>query len=323
MRTVSLGGSGAEVSALCLGTMYFGTKTDEATSVSLLDQYVEAGGSFIDTANAYAHWIEGGRGGESELLLSRWLRDRGNRQRVFLATKVGFGFPGTEQYPGPPLGLKADQIVAECEKSLRRLGVDVIDLYYAHHDDRDTPIDETLEALSRLVADGKVKFLGASNHVSWRLADALALSDRNGWARYICAQQKHSYLRPNHGVDFKRWPPANAEFLDLCKSKGLIVVAYSPLMKGAYVRTDRPIPATYLGADTDARLAALRRVAEEKCATMNQVVLAWMMHSDPTVVPLFSASTPEQLAEDVGAMDVVFGEDEMKLLDEASSLEGA
>ena len=113
MRTVSLGGSGAEVSALCLGTMYFGTKTDEATSVSLLDQYVEAGGSFIDTANAYAHWIEGGRGGESELLLSRWLRDRGNRQRVFLATKVGFGFPGTEQYPGPPLGLKADQIVAE------------------------------------------------------------------------------------------------------------------------------------------------------------------------------------------------------------------
>ena len=134
MRTTPLGWTGVEVSIFCLGAMYLGTRNDAASSYRLLDQYVDAGGSFIDTANIYAHWVEGFRGGESETLLGEWMRRRGNRSRIFLATKVGFEYPGVER------GLSAAQIEAECDKSLRRLGVETIDLYYAHVDDRSTPL---------------------------------------------------------------------------------------------------------------------------------------------------------------------------------------
>ena len=140
MRTVSLGNTGAEVSVFCLGTMHFGSRTDKETSYRLLDQYVEAGGSFLDTANNYAMWVPGYVGGESETLLGEWMRERRNRAQMFIATKVGFDYPGVER------GLRAHQIETECEKSLSRLGIDTIDLYYAHRDDRNTPMEETIEA---------------------------------------------------------------------------------------------------------------------------------------------------------------------------------
>src|SRR5690606_4556003 len=140
VRTQKLGHTGVEVSVLCLGTMFLGTRNDTPSSHRILDSYLDAGGTFIDTANIYAHWVSGFRGGESETLLGEWMRERGNRSRLFIASKVGFGYPGVER------GLTAQQIEAECEKSLRRLQVDTIDLYYAHVDDRITPLEESLAA---------------------------------------------------------------------------------------------------------------------------------------------------------------------------------
>jgi aryl-alcohol dehydrogenase-like predicted oxidoreductase len=133
--------------------MYLGTRTDEEMTYQLLDQYVDAGGIFIDTANIYAHWVAGFKGGESETILGKWLKSRDNRSETFIATKVGF------QYGDTVRGLRAGQIVDECEKSLRRLGIDTIDLYYAHVDDRNTPQEETLEAFDKLVQSGKVRFI--------------------------------------------------------------------------------------------------------------------------------------------------------------------
>ena len=144
MKKVELGNTGEFVSTLCLGAMYFGTRQDRAESFALLDQYVEAGGNFIDTANIYAWWIEGFEGGESETVLGDWVKARKNRDQLFIASKVGFG------YQDVPVSLKADIIEQECNKSLKRLGIETIDLYYSHNDDRDTPLEETLEAYHRL-----------------------------------------------------------------------------------------------------------------------------------------------------------------------------
>ncbi|MFC1462740.1 aldo/keto reductase [Verrucomicrobiota bacterium] len=322
MKTVPLGDTGVDVSAMCLGTMYFGTKEDEDTSRQLLDQYVEAGGTFLDTANCYSHWVEGGYGGESESLLGRWMAERKNRDQLFIATKVAFGYPGTDESPGVETGLSAAKIEAECEKSLKRMGIDTIDLYYAHHDDKATPLEELLEAFDRLIEAGKVRYIGASNYVAWRLADALNISASNSWARFQCVQQKHTYLRPVPGADVGVWPPAYPYFFDLCREKSITAIAYSPLLRGAYVRNDRPAGRMYAGADSDARMAALKELAGEKGVTANQAVFAWMMHCDPVVIPLFSVSSSEQLTEDLGALDVELNEEDMGRLDEASGILG-
>lgn len=298
MRTRPLGETGVEVSALCLGAMYFGTRTDEATSCQLLDQYLEAGGTFIDTANIYAHWIPGGVGGESEALLGRWMKERRNRGQLFLASKVGFEYPGVER------GLKAEQIEAECDKSLKRLGVDTIDLYYAHVDDYNTPLEETLAALDRLVEAGKVRFIGASNYLAWRLEKAGWVSQVNHWARFCCIQQRYTYLRVKLGGSTAPQVVVNDDLLDFCRSEGLTLLAYSALLGGAYTRSDRLIEEVYLGPDTEARLVTLKSVAAETEATPNQVILAWMMQNQPSILPLIAASTPAQLQENIDALQL-------------------
>lgn len=310
MRTVPLGNTGVDVSALCLGAMYFGTRNDERTSFELLDQYVAAGGTFIDTANIYAHWVEGGQGGESESLLGRWMKARGNRADLFLASKVGFNMPGIER------GLTAAQIEAECEKSLRRMGVETIDLYYAHVDDRVTPLDETLAAFDRLVRAGKVRFIGASNYLAWRLEQAHWVSKTHDWASFCCVQQRYTYLRPKPGASFDPQISANDDLLDYVRARrhDFTLLAYSALLGGAYVRDDRPVPEQYRGPDAEARLRVLREVAAETGATPNQVVLAWMMHSDPPVIPLIAASEPRHLAENIGALDVRLSAGQMERL---------
>lgn len=310
MQTVPLGNTGVDVSALCLGAMYFGTRNDERTSFELLDQYVAAGGTFIDTANIYAHWVEGGQGGESESLLGRWMKARGNRADLFLASKVGFNMPGVER------GLTAAQIEAECEKSLRRMGVETIDLYYAHVDDRVTPLDETLAAFDRLVRAGKVRFIGASNYLAWRLEQAHWVSKTHDWASFCCVQQRYTYLRPKPGASFDPQISANDDLLDYVRARrhDFTLLAYSALLGGAYVRDDRPVPEQYRGPDAEARLRVLREVAAETGATPNQVVLAWMMHSDPPVIPLIAASEPRHLAENIGALDVRLSAGQMERL---------
>jgi len=313
VKTVPLGNTGVEVSAFCLGTMYFGNRTNQETSYRLLDQYLEAGGSFLDTANIYARWVPGFKGGESEALLGEWMRERKNRSQMFIATKVGFEYPGVER------GLRADQIETECEKSLRRLGVDTIDLYYAHVDDRDTPMEETMEAFDRLVKAGKVRFIGASNFLAWRLEEARWTSQRHGWAEYCSIQQRYSYIRPKPGASFAPQVAANDDLLDYCRAQGITMLAYSPLLSGAYTRADRSFSRQYLGPDTDARLAALKAVAEEMGATANQVVLAWMVQSSPPVIPLVAASTVDQMQENLDALEIELSAGQMARLNNASA----
>jgi len=309
MKTIRLGNTPASVSALCLGAMYFGSKNDEISSQSLLDQYVDAGGTFIDTANIYAWWVPGFQGGESEVILGRWLKARKNRSRMFIATKMGFQYPGVER------GLRAAQIEAECEKSLRRMGIDTIDLYYAHKDDMHTPVDETLEAFERLAGAGKVRFLGASNFPAWRLEEARSVSQARGWSEYCCVQQRYTYFQPRPGTTFDPQLAVTPELLQYCKARQLTLLAYSVLLSGAYTRPERGLPAQYAGVDNEARRARLQEIAQEKGATVNQIILAWMLHSDPVVLPLIAASTREQLAENLQALEISLSREDMQRLD--------
>jgi aryl-alcohol dehydrogenase-like predicted oxidoreductase len=308
MDKLKLGQTGVEVSALCLGAMYFGTRNDAETSQAILDAYVEAGGSFIDTANIYAFWVGGFRGGESETVLGEWMRARNNRPDLFIASKVGFA------YGDVGMGLRARQIEEECNKSLRRMNIDTIDLYYAHVDDRDTPLEETMQAFDRLVKAGKVRFIGASNYLPWRLEQARWISQVNGWAQFCCIQQRYTYLPLRPGTSFSPQVTANEELLDYCKNSGMTLLAYSVLLGGAYTRPDRAIPEQLSGPDNEQRLATLRAIAEETGATANQVILKWMLQSSPAVIPLIAASSNEQLQENLGALEIQLSPDQMDRL---------
>ena len=308
MKAVPLGNSGTSVSSICLGAMFFGSKTDRSMSHSLLDCYTDAGGSFIDTANIYAWWVPGFSGGESETVLGEWMRQRKNRSRLFLASKVGFGYGNVK------VGLTASLIKSECEKSLKRLGVETIDLYFAHVDDRTTPQEETLEALHSLVAEGKVRFLGASNFLAWRLSEAEGLCRARSWPGYCCVQQRYTYLRPRPGTTFGAQIAANDDLLDYCQAKGMSLLAYSPLLGGVYSRTDRSVPDQYKGADTEARMFRLTALARDLGKTENQVVLAWLMQSKPAAVPLAAGSTVEQLREDLEASEITLAADQLAML---------
>ncbi len=308
MKTVPLGKSGASVSSICLGAMFFGSKTDRSRSFSLLDCYVDAGGLFIDTANIYAWWVPGFSGGESETVLGDWMRQRKNRSRLFLASKVGFGYGNVK------VGLTASLIKSECEKSLRRLGVETIDLYFTHVDDRTTPQEETLEALHRLVGEGKVRFLGASKFLAWRLSEAEGICRAHSWAGSCCVQQRYSYLRPQPGTTFGAQIAANDDLLDYCQAQGMSLLAYSPLLGGVYGRSDRSVPDQYRGSDTEARMARLKAPARDLGKTENQLVLAWLMQSRPAAIPLAAGSTVEQLREDLEAGEIKLTPDQMALL---------
>ena len=312
MCTVKLGSTNEQVSALCLGAMYYGTKVDQANSYRLLDQYLDAGGTFIDSANIYSWWVPGFHGGESETLLGLWMKERRNRGQVFIASKAGFGYGEVKT------GLSALQIQTECEKSLRLLGIETIDLYYAHVDDRQTPQEETLEAFNRLVKAGKVRFIGASNFRAWRLEQADWISQTHKIARYQCVQQRYTYLQPRAGMGFDPQVAANEDLMDYCRSRGVTLLAYSPLLGGAYTRPEQPLDPPYRGPDNDNRLARLRAVAGAVGATLNQVILAWMMQSDPPVLPVFSASTAGQMKENLGALDVKLSAEQMKQLTSAA-----
>jgi len=308
MRHILLGDSGVEVSAICLGTMRFGTATDEATSFAILDRYLEAGGAFLDTANVYAVWEKNGTGGDSERLLRRWMAERRCRDRVVLATKLGSRLQPSGR------GLRAEQIREECEKSLRRLGTDRIDLYYSHFFDPVTPVEESLAAFDALRQAGKVRFIGASNHPAWRLAEANALAKVRGWAPYCCIQQRISVLAVRPQTKFAGQVAGTPELLDYCRERRVTVLAYSPLLGGLYGRADRKLDDSYALPENDARLAALRAVAAEKAVSPNVLVLAWMLHHDPLILPIFAVSTEAQMRENLQALGVQLSPEEMARL---------
>jgi len=300
-----------EVSVLCHGTMHYGSRDDETKSCRMLDLYVEGGGNFLDTANGYAAWVPGFQGGESETLLGKWMKDRKNRDKLVIATKVGFG------YQDVPTSLKADIIEREAEKSLKRLGIETIDLYYWHCDHRSTPLEESLSVMDRLVQSGKVRCIGASNIKAWRLAEARAVSTHNNLVRHAVVQQRFTYLRPKVNADFSHQTSTNEDLLEYCARYDLPLVAYSPLLSGAYMRDDRPLPPQYRHPDSDARMDALRSVASETDATLNQVILAWMIRQG--VIPIFGASRDEQMSENLGAAALELTDEQMASLSDAGA----
>ena len=313
MRTLELGTTGIAASVLCLGTMNFGSRDSHETSYQMLDQYYEAGGRFLDTANAYARWHEGCQGGESETLLGAWMAERGNRDELILASKVGFPAP----VDGLDRGLSSSQIERSIEGTLRRLRIETLDLYYAHVDDRTVSLGETMGAFHRLVRAGKVRHLGASNYRTWRLEHARTMAQERGWTPYVCMQQRYTYARPKPSYSFFPHVAADRQMLDYAKAADLTLLAYSPLQSGAYTRQDRELPEPYRWPDTELRVKVLHEVARELDATANQVVLAWMLQSDPPVIPIIAASSRSQMDENLGALELTLGDEVMERLNNA------
>lgn len=341
MDMIELGQTKERVSRLALGCMLMGTRTDEATSVAMLDRYAEAGGTFLDTANCYMWWHRPGgpgsqdrrdsRGGHSEELLGRWLARTGRRDEMFVATKGGGMVrdqAGVWTADGSPdwarvrfEGAGARTLRDAVDASLRRLRTDRIDLYYVHVDDRTTPLEETLAELDAIVTAGKVRHLGWSNVRTWRLERIRQLCERYGWAAPAALQQRHSYLRPRAGHD--EASTVDGEQLDYLRAhEDLTLVAYSPILQGAYddavKRSTSEFTRRYSGPDADARLSVLAQVAGEVGATHGQVVLAWLMASTgPQVVPLAGPRTLDQFHTVLAALGVRLTADHVERLNRA------
>jgi aryl-alcohol dehydrogenase-like predicted oxidoreductase len=318
-----------EVSVLSLGAMLFGTATDEPTSFAILDRYVEAGGSFIDTADNYAFWINGTQGGESEELLGRWRRSRAVGDEIVIATKLG----GRPIAPGISFadaakasnveGLSAKVIRESAERSQQRLGMARLDLLYAHLEDLAVPLQETVEGFAGLVAEGTVGLLGVSNNWAWRVERARSLAAAAGLPGYEVLQYHHSYLRRRTDLPGRRSPDGEPGVLGgdllsyLRAEPDLALVAYSPLLGGRYVRQDKPLGVEFDHPGTPARLAVLREVANDAGATVNQVVLAWLIGGEVPAIPLVGASSVAQLEESLAAVDLELTAEQRARLDAA------
>lgn len=311
MKKEKLGNSDLQVSALAMGSDVLGSKIDQNTTFSLLDYYVGEGGNFIDTGNFYASWLPGCKGGESESVIGAWMKARGNRDKIVISSKLAFDYPGCEG------GLSGAEIERECEKSLRRLQTDRLDLYYAHRDDREVSQEETMEAFDRLIRAGKVRALGASNLAVWRVAQANAIAKVNGLTPYTVVQQRYTYLRPRHGADFGPQIVIGTELKDLSLSEGIALIAYSVLLQGAYTRTDRELPAQFAGPESEERLSALKEVASETGRGINQIIIAWMRQSKPAILPIIAGSKIDQLKENIAALDLNLSDEQMQNLNAA------
>lgn len=312
-----------EVSALALGAMLFGTVVEEEQAFAILDRYVAAGGTFLDTANNYAFWINGTQGGESEALLGRWRRSRGITDEVMIATKLG-GRPRTAgRDVSNPEGLAPQVIRESSARSRENLGVERLDLLYAHADFMDVPQKDVVEAFASLVQNGTVAMLGASNHWSWRLEQWRALADAADLPSYEVIQFHHTYLRARGDVPGRRTKDGDygllsAEHMSYLRDRpDLTLLAYSPLLSGSYVREDRPLGELHDHAGTRARLEALHEVVRETGATANQVVLSWMIGGELPVIPLIGASSVAQLDESLAAVDLELTADQRALMDAA------
>jgi aryl-alcohol dehydrogenase-like predicted oxidoreductase len=328
MRTIPLGRTGEQVSQLALGCMLMGTATAEADATGMIERYLDAGGHFLDTADCYAWWPgPTDTGGESEAVLGRWFARTGRRDEVFLATKGSAWIEHPERVRAGEVssasqyvGAGGDTLRHALDGSLRRLGVDHVDLYYVHVDDLATPLEETLEALAGLVAAGKTRYLGWSNVATWRLERIRQLCARYGWPAPVALQQQHSYLRPHPGNE--NLAIADDEQLRYLRvHDDLTLVAYSPILRGAYDDPQKRRGLTdYHGADTDARLAAVEKVAADLGVTGNQVALAWLLHQRvPERVALIGPRTPEQFTGMLQALRVPLEETTLATLDAASA----
>jgi aryl-alcohol dehydrogenase-like predicted oxidoreductase len=315
MDMTALGGSGLETPRLVLGGNVFGWTTKGEEAFAILDRFAEAGGTMIDTADVYSAWAPGHQGGESETFLGEWLRRRGGNKGVMIATKVGMLPMGGEPK------LEGARIAAAAEASLRRLGVEAIDLYYAHQDDAKTPLAETLAGFDRLVRDGKVRALGASNFSAERLAEALDVSEREGLARYEVLQPEYNLIARDK---------YEGALQSLCVERNIGVLPYfglaSGFLTGKY-RSEGDFGKSVRGGRMEAYLndrgrrvlAALDEVAAEAGATPAQVALAWLAAQPGIAAPIASATSVAQLEELLGVLTLDLNEGQLERLKVASS----
>jgi len=311
-RIARLGSTDLDVFPLCLGGNVFGWSIDEERSFAVLDAYVQAGGNFIDTADTYGRRGAGGAG-ESERIIGRWMAARSNREKLVIATKVGMS---------PELhGLSEATISQGIDRSLERLGIDTVDLYYAHADDPDTPLEKTLGAFHALAREGKIRYAAASNYSASRLGEALRIGEREGMARYVV-------LQPHYNLMERR--EYEGELAAVCERHGLACVPYFGLARGflsGKYRRDRELPDSpraasvrdsYFNERGFAVLDALDEIAGKHATTVAAVALAWLLARPTVLAPIASATSPEQLAELLPSVTLELSGDELERLSSVS-----
>ncbi|WP_426661583.1 aldo/keto reductase [Rhodanobacter aciditrophus] len=309
-----LGRSPLSIAPLVLGGNVFGWSVDEKRAFELLDAFVDGGGNLVDTADVYPAWVPGNRGGESETIIGKWLKQSGKREHVLIASKVAKWV----EHPGlSPINLRA-----AVEGSLKRLQTDRIDLYFAHQDDASVPMHETLGEFARLIGEGKVRAIGASNFTADRVAESLAVAKEYGLPRYECLQPEYNLVR-RAGYE--------AELEPLARAEGLGVVCYyalaSGFLSGKYRSTADLARSSarggaarrFLNPHGLGVLAALDAVAAAHRATPVQVALAWLIARPGLTAPIASATSVAQLEELLGALSLTLGADEITALDRASA----
>jgi aryl-alcohol dehydrogenase-like predicted oxidoreductase len=315
MEKRKLGRSGLSIAPLMLGGNVFGWTIDEAASFAVLDAFVDEGFDAIDTADVYSRFVPGHVGGESETLMGQWLKARGGREKVVIATKLGHDMGGDNK------GLSAAYMVRAAEASLKRLQTDYIDLYQSHRDDQDVPLDETLEAYTRLIKAGKVRAIGASNYSAERLAASLKVSADKGLARYETLQPLYN-LSDRAGFE--------ADLQGLCVKEQIGVIPYFGLASGFLTGKYRseadlanskrgPMVAGYLNPRGLRILAALDKVAGDHGATAAQVALAWLLTRPSITAPIASATSVSQLKDILGAVRLKLDAAEIAALNQASA----
>jgi aryl-alcohol dehydrogenase-like predicted oxidoreductase len=316
MQLQPLGRSGLSVAPLAFGGNVFGWTADDATSFALLDAFVDAGFNLVDTADVYSRWAPGHSGGESEAVIGRWLKATGKRDRIVLATKVGMDLGDGRK------GLRPDWIRRAVEDSLRRLQTDRIDLYQAHTDDADTPLEDTLGAFADLIQAGKVRAIGASNHTAARLQQALDTSARLNLPRYETLQPLFNLMDR---------APYEAELQALCVREGLAVINFYGLARGFLTgkyRGEADLAQSPRGAGVKSAyfndrgwrvLAALDAVAARTGATPAQLALAWQLQQPGVVAPIASATSLAQLRELIPAATLSLRDEDLAALTAAST----
>ncbi|NHJ31268.1 MAG: aldo/keto reductase [Asgard group archaeon] len=316
MKYVKLGNTGIKISKVVMGSNQFGWRIDEKTSFEVLDKAVELGINTIDTANIYGKWGEGGYPGKSEEIIGNWMKERGIREDLVIATKLF----GEMSESVNDRGLSRKHIHKALKESLKRLQTDFLDIYFTHTFDEDTPVEETLRTFTTLIEQGKIHYIGASNHPAWRIMNALWISDKYGLERYELLQPPYN-LAKRHTYEQDLEP--------IVKEYNLGVTAYSPLgggfLTGRYGKEKLPktprvegVKRRYFKERNFEILKAVKKIAKENEVSIIQLAISWVVHQESITAPIIGGNSIGQLEENVGALEIKLKEDDLKHLDEVS-----
>jgi len=286
---------------LCLGGNVFGFSADVKNSEIVLDYYFDNGGNFVDTADMYSQWAPGHVGGESETVIGNWMKRRGNRKEMIIATKVS----KLDTRPG----LKPANIIAACDDSLRRLQTDYIDLYYAHQDDPNTPIEETLSTFDSLIKSGKVRYIAASNFTAARLQESLDISKANGLAAYVACQDQYNLMDRDYEKTLRDTVEKNglSEIPFYGLARGFLSGKYRPGVTVESVRATG-VANSYANERGWAMLEKLDQIAKERNASVSSIALAWLRQQKTVSAPIASATKLEQIKELMPVVELNAGE---------------